>query len=92
MTVKSRDLGNSSPSFASASSSSLPSSEGVEDEAFGFNKATEPDGSEVDVEQAVVNLLKADVMTSEEPADRDALGVPADATVGTDKASLEWPG
>ena len=56
---------------------------------LGFNESTEPDGTEVDVEQAVVNLLKADIMTSEEPADRDALGVPADAAVGTDEASLE---
>ncbi len=56
---------------------------------FGFNETTEPDGTEVNVEEAVVNLLEADVMTSEEPADRDALGVPADAAVGTDEASLE---
>ena len=26
---------------------------------LGFNESTEPDGTEVDVEQAVVNLLKA---------------------------------
>ncbi len=56
---------------------------------LGFNETTEPDGTEVNVEEAVVNLLEADVMTCEEPADRDALGVPADATVGTDEASLE---
>ena len=48
---------------------------------LGFNESTEPDGTEVDVEEAVVNLLEADVMTCEEPADRDAPGVPADAAV-----------
>ncbi len=48
---------------------------------FGFNETTEPDRTEVDVEEAVVNLLEADVMTSEEPADGDALGIPADATI-----------
>ena len=52
---------------------------------FGFNETTEPDGTEVNVEEAVVNLLEADVMTSEEPADGDAFGVPADATIGTDE-------
>ncbi len=56
---------------------------------LGYNESTEPDRTEVDVEQAVVNLLEADVMTSEKPADRDALGVPADAAVGTDESSLE---
>ena len=56
---------------------------------FGFNETTEPDGTEVNVEEAVVNLLEADVMTSEEPADGDALGVPADATIGADETSLE---
>ena len=56
---------------------------------LGFNESTEPDRTEVDVEQAMVNFLEADVMTCEEPADRDALGVPADAAVGTDEASLE---
>ena len=30
---------------------------------------------------AMVNFLEADVMTCEEPADRDALSVPADAAV-----------
>ena len=45
---------------------------------LGFNESTEPDRTEVDVEQAMVNFLEADVMTCEEPADRDTLGVPAD--------------
>ncbi len=89
MTVKSRDLGNSSPSFVGATSSSFPSAEGVKDSVFGFNESTEPDRTEVDVEEAVVNLLEADVMTSEEPADGDAFGVPADATIGADETSLE---
>ena len=89
MTVKSRDLGNSSPSFVGATSSSFPSTEGVKNSVFGFNETTEPDRTEVDVEEAVVNLLEADVMTCEESADGDAFGVPADATVGTDEASLE---
>ena len=62
-----RDLGNSSPSFVGATSSSFPSSEGVKDAVLGFNESTEPDRTKVDVEQAAVNLLEADVMTYEEP-------------------------
>ncbi len=56
---------------------------------FGFNESTEPDRTEVDVEEAVVNLLETDVMACEESTDRDALCVPADATVGADETSLE---
>ncbi len=56
---------------------------------LGFNESTEPDRTEVDVEEAVVNLLETDVMACEEAADGDALGVPTDATVGTDETSLE---
>jgi hypothetical protein len=33
---------------------------GVDDAAFVFDEATEPDGSEVDVEEPVINLLEAD--------------------------------
>ena len=59
---------------------------------LGFNETTEPDRTEVDIEEAVVNLLETDVKACEESADRDALGVPADATVGADKTSFEVAG
>ena len=81
-------MGYSSPSFVGASSSSFLPPEGVEDEAFVFDKATKPDGTEVDVEEAVVNLFESDVVTCEDLADGNAVGVPPDAAVGGDSASL----
>ena len=52
----------------------------------------EPDGTEVDVEEALVNLLEADVVAGEELADGDSVGIPTDATVLGDEASLEVAG
>ena len=68
-------MGCSPPSFVGASSSSFLPPEGVEDEAFVFDKATKPDGTEVDVEEAVVNLFESDVVTCEDLADGNAVGV-----------------
>ncbi len=65
---------------------------GVDDAAFVFDEATEPDGSEVDVEEPVINLLEADVVAGEKLADADAIGIPADASVCADESGLEVPG
>ncbi len=46
-------MGNSSPSFVGASSSSFLPPKGVEEDAFVFDKATKPDGTEVDFEEDV---------------------------------------
>ena len=89
VTTESRDLGNSSPSFAGAACSSFPSAEGVEDAAFVFNKPSQPNGSEVDIEEAVVDLFEADIVASQEAADGHAVRVPADASVGADEASFK---
>ena len=54
-----------------------------------FKEVTEPDRSEVDVEEAVVNLLEADVVSCEEGADEDAVSVPPDAAVVRHEADIE---
>ena len=54
---------------------------GVDDEAFLFDETAQPDRTEVDVEEAVVNLFKADVLPFEELADRDSILIPPDAAV-----------
>ena len=81
MTLESRDLLYSSPSFGSASLSTFPMVGRVDDEAFLFNEAAQPDRTEVDVEESLVNLLEADVLTFEELADGHSILVPPDASV-----------
>ena len=61
--------------------SSFPGIGRVDDEAFLFEEVSEPDRTEVDVEEAEVNLLEADVVAGEELADGDAMGVPTDTSV-----------
>jgi len=69
-------------------------SSGVNDTAFGLDEATEPDGSEVDVEKAVVYLLEADGQFCEQMTDIDPVAHPTDPTVLTDTTDLEviWVG
>ena len=52
-------------------------------------EATEPEGTEENVEDAVVDLLEADVVTGQEMTDRDTTSVPADTAVLADLAKLE---
>ena len=54
-----------------------------------FKEVTEPDRPEVDVEEAVVNLLECDVVSGKEGADEDAVSVPPDPTVVRDEADIE---
>ena len=54
-----------------------------------FEEVAEPYRPEVDVEEAVVNLLEADVMAGDQGADGDAVGVPPDPAVVGDESSLE---
>lgn len=77
-----------------ATSSLPPGVGGVGDEALSFEEVTEPDRPEVDVEEAVVNLLEADVVPGEEGADEDPVSVPPDPAVVRDEPSLEvaWVG
>jgi len=48
-----------------------------------------PDGTEIDVEEAPVNLFQSDVVASEQGSDEDAVRVPADASVARDETGLE---
>lgn len=92
MTLESRDLLYSSPSFGCASLSSFPVVGGVDDEAFLFDETAQPDRTEVDVEESLVNLLEADVLALEELADGHAVVVPPDTTVSRYETSLEVAG
>ena len=65
------------------------STEGVDDAPLGFDEAAEPDGSEVDVEEPVIDLLESDVEPAEKVADVDPAAEPADASVGADPADFE---
>jgi hypothetical protein len=62
---------------------------GIEDEAFVFEEVAKPDGTEINVEKAPVNLFQPDVVASEQGGDEDAVGIPADAAVARDEAGLE---
>lgn len=53
---------------------------------------TEPDGSEVDVPETVVDLLEPDVLLFENVADVDPMEVPSDAAVLADPPHLEVSG
>ena len=48
-----------------------------------------PDRTEIDVEQAPVNLFQPNVVASEQGGDEDAVCIPADASVARDEAGLE---
>lgn len=72
-----------------AASSSLFVPAGVNDAALGFDETSEPDGTEIDVEQAVVNWLEADGLFGEQVADIDPVVEPADAAVATHTPNLE---
>ncbi len=65
---------------------------GILDSSLLFVKASEFDGTEVDVPQAVADFLEPDVVLSEEMAGRDAAAVPTDPAVAADEADLEVPG
>ena len=54
-----------------------------------FEEVAKPDRTEVDIEEATVNLLKADVVPRQEGGDEDAVGVPANSPVTRDETSLE---
>jgi len=54
-----------------------------------FEEVAKPHGTEVDVEEALVNLFESDVVTPKQGADENAVGVPSDATVSRDEAGLE---
>jgi hypothetical protein len=51
-------------------------------------EATEFDGSEIDIPEAVIDFLEADVLLSEEMADVNPTGVPTDAAVATDAGAV----
>ena len=53
-----------------------------------FEEVSEPDGAEVDVEEAMVNLLEADVVAGEELADGDTVSIPSDASVLGDNLTM----
>ena len=59
-----------------------------------FEEVAEPHGTEVDVEEALVNLFETDVVTTQECADENTGGVPTDAAVLGDETGLEvtWVG
>jgi hypothetical protein len=69
--------------------SSLHSTLGVNDPTFLLNEVAEPDGSEVDVEEPVVEGLEADGLTGDQVADVDPVVEPADASVPTDAPNLD---
>ena len=50
-----------------------------------------PHRTEIYIEEAVVNLFEADVVASEEGGDQNPVGVPTDAAIMGDEASLEMP-
>jgi hypothetical protein len=54
-----------------------------------FEEVAEPHRTEVDVEEATVNLLEADVVPRQEGGDEDAVGVPANPAVTRDETGLE---
>lgn len=54
-----------------------------------FKQAAELERSEVDVPDAVIDFLQADVFADADGGNVDPLGVPADAAVGADVAGLE---
>lgn len=56
-----------------------------------FEEVAKPDKTEVDIEEATVNLFEPDVVTGEQGGDKDAVCVPADASVARDEAGLEVP-
>ena len=56
-----------------------------------FEEMAKPDGTEVDVGEALVNLFESDVVTTKQGADENAVGVPPDAAVARDEAGLEMP-
>lgn len=68
---------------------SFRSSEVIGDVEFGLNEATEPDGTEIDVEETEVNFFEADGLLGEDGADVDPVAAPADAAVGGDPADEE---
>ena len=55
-------------------------------------EAAEPDGSEVDVPEVVVDLLEPDVLLSENVAHVDPVRVPSDTSVPADSPDLEVSG
>ena len=55
-------------------------------------EAAEPDGTEVDVPEVVVDLFEADELSGEYVADVDPAGVPSDASVPADPSDLEVSG
>jgi hypothetical protein len=69
--------------------SCLHSTLGVNDSTFLLDKVAEPDGSEVAVEEPVVEGLKADGLTRDQVADIDPVVEPADAAVTTDAPNHE---
>ena len=52
-------------------------------------ESTQPDGSEVDVPEVVVDLLEADALGGQDVAHIDPVGVPSDASVPADSSDLE---
>ena len=54
-----------------------------------FVQATELEGAEVDIPQAVVDLFQADVFTDTDDGDVDPVAAPADAAIGTDVTDFE---
>ncbi len=65
------------------------SAEGVFDFSLPFVKASEFNGTEIDFPEPVVDLFECHELLSQEVADVDPAGVPADASIATDAADLE---
>ena len=55
-------------------------------------ETAQPDGSEVDVPEVVVDLLEADGLCGENVAHVDPVRVPSDASVPADSSDLEVSG
>lgn len=68
---------------------SLRASQVINDLELGLDKSAEPDGTEIDVKEAGVNLLETDVLFCESGADVDPFVVPTDSTISRDPADLE---
>ena len=52
-------------------------------------ETAQPDGTEIDVPEVVVDLLESDELGSEDVADVDPVRVPSDASVPADSSDLE---
>lgn len=72
-----------------ATSTALRAAEVIKDSHLLLYEAAEPDRSEADVEEAVVDFLEADVLLGEQRADVDPVVEPADASISRHEPAFE---